>query len=323
MNCSITASSGHIPRVERMFSSRSSCIRLKQPNTKVLGVARRQMRVAAMAQESKDSLVKFPYNYYQVTSQSQDAVRKALADGHKLIEVEFPSLGLDSVPGDSEGCNEMNESAALLRQFCKMFENAGNADKVRVYFPDAKELQVATTPASGINMSGGKWETSPTFVDSAFQLDFLTKPTALLELGIDLSAKVQDRIRPEDEIFIAAYPSFNVNEMITVEELHRTAANGRPIITYNGELDRIRSGYYPKFFYPKIGKLAETFIPKFEQAYYIHNFKGSRGGILFRAYPGPWQVLKRTNEDGDTVCIHTQDTMPTLKEVALEILPRA
>ena len=50
---------------------------------------------------------------------------------------------------------------------------------------DAKELQVATTPLSGINMSGGTWETSPTFVDSAFQLDFLTKPTALLELGID------------------------------------------------------------------------------------------------------------------------------------------
>jgi hypothetical protein len=38
-----------------------------------------------------------------------------------------------------------------------------------------------------------------------------------------------------------------------------------------GELDRIRSGYYPKFFYPKIGKLAETFIPNFEQAYYIHS----------------------------------------------------
>ena len=37
--------------------------------------------------------------------------------------------------GDSEGCNEMNESAALLRQFCTLFENAGNADKVRVYFP--------------------------------------------------------------------------------------------------------------------------------------------------------------------------------------------
>lgn len=39
----------------------------------------------------------------------------------------------------------------------------------------------------------------------------------------------------------------------------------------SGELDRIRSGYYPKFFYPKIGKLAETFIPKFEQSYYIHS----------------------------------------------------
>eukprot|EP00976_Prorocentrum_cordatum_P081854 1184578-Prorocentrum_minimum.AAC.1 len=64
---------------------------------------------------------------------------------------------------------------------------------------------------SGVNMSGGKWETDPTFVGSPFQLDYLTKPTALLELGIDLSAKIQDRVRPEDEVFIAAYPSFNVN----------------------------------------------------------------------------------------------------------------
>lgn len=46
-----------------------------------------------------------------------------------------------------------------------------------------------------------------------------------------------------------------------------------------GELDRVRSGYYPSLFYPKVGKLAKTFIPQFTTAYYIHNFKGSRGGV--------------------------------------------
>jgi hypothetical protein len=53
------------------------------------------------------------------------------------------------------------------------------------------------------------------------------------------------------------------------------------------------SGYYPAFFYPKIGKLAKNFLPGFDQAYYIHNFKGAKGGVLFRAYPGPWQVSAR------------------------------
>ena len=62
---------------------------------------------------------------------------------------------------------------------------------------------------------------------------------------------------------------------------HVTKASGSPIVVFNGELDRIRSGYYPALFFPKLGQLAKAFIPKFETAFYIHNFKGSRGGILF------------------------------------------
>ena len=44
-------------------------------------------------------------------------------------------------------------------------------------------------------------------------------------------------------------------------------------------------------------------------------------GVLFRQYPGPWQVLQRDKHDGLTV-LHTQGSMPSLKEVSLEILKR-
>jgi hypothetical protein len=64
---------------------------------------------------------------------------------------------------------------------------------------------------SGMTMFGNTWETEPTFRDSPFQLDFLTQPTPLLELGIDTGANVCTRVQPTDEVFIAAYPSFNVN----------------------------------------------------------------------------------------------------------------
>jgi hypothetical protein len=63
-------------------------------------------------------------------------------------------------------------------------------------------------------------------------------------------------------------------------------------------------------------------IPRVESAFYIHNFKGAGGGVLFRAYPGPWQVLLRIGKE-DVVLVHTQDDRPSLKDVALDMLPKA
>ena len=34
----------------------------------------------------------------------------------------------------------------------------------------------------------------------------------------------------------------------------RAAAAGVPIVVFNGELDRIRGGYYPSFFFPALAK---------------------------------------------------------------------
>lgn len=61
-----------------------------------------------------------------------------------MLQVEFPTLGLANCPGDSEGVNEMNESAALLRQLCAVFERAGTAEGVRIFFPGA--CRVASLP---------------------------------------------------------------------------------------------------------------------------------------------------------------------------------
>lgn len=114
-----------------------------------------------------------------------------------------------------------------------------------------------------------------------------------------------------------------IAEMLVVEELYKEAVENtsRKLIIFNGELDRIRSGYYPPFFYPKLAALTKTFLPKLETVYYVHNFKGSKGGILFRCYPGPWKVLRKVR--GEYICLHQQEEMPSLKEVALGILPSA
>ena len=148
--------------------------------------------------------------------------------------------------------------------------------------------------------AAGAAEIQPTFKNSRLQLDFLMQPTGLMDFGIDLNKRpVVEKVKETDKLFVIAYPHFNVDgqksipctlflswvgnvcaEILYVEELWRMqSGEKRPIVVFNGELDRIRSGYYPSFFYPKIGKIAKSFIPQFTQVYYIHNFKGS--------YPGP------------------------------------
>mmetsp|Transcript_41500 Transcript_41500/g.132609 ORF Transcript_41500/g.132609 Transcript_41500/m.132609 type:complete len:350 (+) Transcript_41500:3-1052(+) len=264
------------------------------------------LRVSAQAGKGRGADVSFPRDYGDVVLQVQAALKACLEDGNMLVEIEFPTGGLEQVPGDTEGAVEMTQSMNILRDVVNKLARGKDAEAVRIFLPDDSELERA----------------KPLFEGLPLQLGYLTKPSGLLDIGIDFGKRpIVERVEDSDRLFIVAYPSFNVNEMLTVEELYDTHAQREecPIVTFNGELDRIRSGYYWPVFYPKIAKLGETFLPKFETAYYIHNFKGNKPGVLFRAYPGPWQVLRRTT-DGGLVEVASMEERPTLKEVALDIL---
>lgn len=102
------------------------------------------------------------------------------------------------------------------------------------------------------------------------------------------------------------------------------AGTARPLVIFNGELDRLRSNYYPPFVYPKLAKVGKEFIPGVEAAYYIHNFKGSKPAVLFRAYPAPWQLYKRVEgDDGldELDLVQEWTERPALRSIALEVLP--
>ncbi|KAK9844343.1 hypothetical protein WJX74_001039 [Apatococcus lobatus] len=263
----------------------------------------------------------FPRSYPEAIRQAQQAVQSALRDGAKLLEVEFPPASLEAVSGDAEGANEMSYSMGFLRQFCRIFQD--QAGSTRIFFPDDKELQLARQGSSRQH-AGSEDDDGPVFGSTKFQLDFLTRPSILGDIGLDFGkVKFPERVKPTDELFICAYPHFNVQEFLEIQELHRTVASqqGQPIIVFNGELDRMRGGYYPALFYPKVAQASREFLPLFERAFYIHNFKGSNPGALFRAYPGPWQVLRRGGRGSDDMqVVHTQADAPSLREVSLDIL---
>ncbi|XP_057966513.1 protein LPA3 isoform X2 [Malania oleifera] len=252
--------------------------------------------------------VPFPSDYSELLEQAKKATELALKDKKQLMEIEFPTAGLQSVPGDGEGGIEMTGSMQLIREFCDRLVNPEKAPRTRIFFPEANEVKFARK-----SIFGG----------ASFKLDYLTKPSLFEDFGFGSKIKMADRVKPEDELFLVAYPYFNVNEMLVVEELYKEAVvkTTRKLIVFNGELDRIRSGYYPPFFYPKLAALSKTLLPKMETVYYIHNFKGRNGGTLFRCYPGPWKVIR--NLKNKCICLHQQEVMPSLKEVALDILPSA
>uniref|UniRef100_A0A6N2JYQ9 DUF1995 domain-containing protein n=1 Tax=Salix viminalis TaxID=40686 RepID=A0A6N2JYQ9_SALVM len=205
--------------------------------------------------------VPFPRDYEELLDQAKKATEFAWEDNKQLMEIEFPTAGLESVPGDGEGGIEMTGSIQLIREFCDRFVSPEKTTRTRIFFPEANEVKFARQSA---------------FEGSSLKLDYLTKPSFFEDFGFVEKVKMKDRVKPEDELFLVAYPYFNVNEMLVVEELYKEAVveTARKLIIFNGELDRIRSGYYPSFFYPKLASLLKTLFPMMETVYYIHNFKG-------------------------------------------------
>ncbi|KAI3429306.1 hypothetical protein D9Q98_005401 [Chlorella vulgaris] len=265
----------------------------------------------------------FPSDYNQAVRQAQAAVQAALADGEKLLEVEFPTASLAAVAGDAEGANEMTYSLNFLRQFMRGWQQQANT--TRIFFPDNTEMGVALR-GKAMDPAAGSWTLDAVFEGSSFKFGYLMKPNPFLDMGITIGKiNAADQLDGNEDLLVMAYPHFNPQEMLEVAQIHEHLASignkDAAIVTFNAELDRIRTGYYPPFFYPAIGKIAKSFLPKFTTAYYLKNFKGSSGGAIFRCYPGPFQIYSRTRA-GFTLVEERQE-MPNQRQVALEVLPKA
>ena len=198
----------------------------------------------------------FPKDYSAVVRDAQEATKRAMQDGLRLLEVEFPVASLMAVQGDEEGANEMTKSSEYLRQYARAFLEV--ASSTRVFFPDVKESELQ---ASGV------WADFP-----SINLDYLTKPSGLLDIGIDLSGySPTSKIKPGERVFMAAYPSFDPRELVAVDKVWRHIQNDedKTLVIFNAELCRLRSDYFPKIFYPEMARLSKELIPAVETVYYV------------------------------------------------------
>lgn len=89
---------------------------------------------------------------------------------------------------------------------------------------------------------------------------------------------------------------------------------GRPMIIFNGELDRIRGGYFPGLLYPSIARLEREFVPNATAAYYIHNFKGRRPGEDFQLWDT--RSFSKTDHQHSHHCLLT---IPLLRDAEIRL----
>lgn len=64
------------------------------------------------------------------------------------------------------------------------------------FFPEANEVEFARQSV---------------FEGASYKLDYLTKPSLFEDFGFVTKVKMADRVKPDDELFVVAYPYFNVN----------------------------------------------------------------------------------------------------------------
>ncbi|KAH9753010.1 DUF1995 domain-containing protein [Citrus sinensis] len=202
--------------------------------------------------------------------------RKLMVSYYWIIEELYAHI--DCRISDGEGGIEMTGSMRLIREFCDLFVTPEKVTRTRIvsivtkydaipfveFFnamlgPSEKKLFLLVNPTvrkklfvPGLEVpttdikffpeaNEVKYARKSVFEGSLFKLDYLTKPSFFEDFGFTEKVKMADRVKPEDELFLVAYPYFNVNEMLVVEELYKEAVfnTAQKLIIFNRELDRI------------------------------------------------------------------------------------
>lgn len=116
----------------------------------------------------------------------------------------------------------------------------------------------------------------------------------------------------ELQLALCVNPGFNVDEWFALESL-----NASYVVSLNADLDRIRSGYYPRLFYPRLYETRTRFLTNFEPVFYMKLL--ADGGILYREYPGIWTLFYRSSNShsiDDARILWSGDERPEFSAVA-------
>lgn len=231
----------------------------------------------------------------EVREKAMEALSVARSQNLSLVEIEFPPLlGIKNEFVDVDNVQILNANRDWAMEACRpLTDELG--DSLWVLFPDRKELELARDAWPG---EAYRRATLTTIEDAATALSgeaAVTQPW-----GAQFSRFVESAIGSEmlgaapavsstpPRVTLAVQPGDGgpVEDWINLEACQ---AEGATLVSVNGAFDKLRGGYYPRIFFPKLGDCIDRFIVNFESIYYLKpiNDKGLSGWI-YRVFPEPY-----------------------------------
>lgn len=205
---------------------------------------------------------KDPFYRQVIITNTMTALKQAIADGKKLLEVEFPP----SKVNDISVTETLDVTRSMLLEMLNGLSVIYPGESMYTVWPDRGECALA--------IRNGYGEQTPWKM--AIINEILQSPTD-----------------SEAQCMVFFCPGFNVNEWIDISALE-SKYPATTFIVVNGNLDRLRSNYYPSFFYPKLASVGKSFYSRFTQAFFLSPVAvlGDRfGSWIATQYPGQWELL--------------------------------
>lgn len=279
----------------------------------------------------------------QLRKKALSAFAAAKKDGIRLMEIDFPPLLGEGKTqfDDFDNAQEMDKN----RDWCIEFMPSLSGEDIWFLLPDVKEVEIAKEEWTGQRYRQAAKFTTIEKVTDEYASDY-TKPW-----GATIAAAVQSATGTEnmlgdlgslDDISKDIPPSLHVicqpgnggpvEDWINCEILYNACPSDTTISLFvNGALDKVRDGYYPALFFPKLAATVDRFYNKVESILYLKpvSDKGLYGW-LYRVYPEPWQVVLQTVKTGqnnkqfvENTVVSVSEERPTYTEAVQKLLEGA
>jgi len=262
-----------------------------------------------------------PTSFLSLIEQAAAATEKALADGSRLLEVEFPPVPLSKLEDSAISAYDLlSANLQLVLEYAQRLNRVLNASpdqSIAITLPDAAERVRATEylgdaePAPGVRLwalSGGDAQPSP--------FGFLTSLVKSSDAAVEAAP------------WASAYIVLGVScaELPSIRKLAELD-DSTPIIAFNLKLDTLRGDLGLPGFPSK--ETHHAFLSRLKPVYYMRPrsyslslsrppFLLSYQGVLFRCYPEGYQtLLDRGQGSYRRVCV--QQRRPALGAFKAEL----
>jgi len=271
------------------------------------------------------------------------AIDAAISAGVKKIEIEFPPLigGSQSKSqfDDFDNVQELDKNKEWTMLLAPMFlgEEEYQKGKTWLIFPDLKECELAKSEWQGQRYREATFTTIEAATNSGGEYDapwgsnIISGISKMMggddgDAGLLGDQAALDELQNSANLLLVIQPGNGgpVEDWVNCEKIMATTAHeNTPMVIINGALDKVKGGFYPAIFFPKLAATVDRFYKKFETVFYLKPFS-DKGvyGWLYREYPQPWQVYyenvkqgKDGNAEVEYVMVDALDERPTYAEI--------